>query len=157
MLDQATLHRRASRVLPASLRTRGLLTEAQSTADLAELLLPLWHRPRGSLWFRLDEVIAQRLRDDPLACLREAPVARAGLARHAPPRTYEAWQPVASTPQAIYAARSQDQHACLWLLPAAALLIYAWDDAPCATVHACSTRTPSRRFEVLPSSPGWTM
>ncbi|HVK50845.1 MAG TPA: hypothetical protein VM469_03795 [Pseudoxanthomonas sp.] len=129
MLDQATLHRRASRVLPANLRTRGVVIEAESMADLAELLLPLRHRPRGSLCFRLDEATAQRLREDPEASLREAPIARAGLARHARPMSYGQWTPVASTPQPIYAARSQDQHACLWLLPMAALLIYAWDDA----------------------------
>lgn len=157
MLDQDTLHRRASRVLPASLRTRGLLTEAQSTPELAELLLPLWHRPRGSLWFRLDEEVAGRLRDASVDQLREPLVARAGLARHAAPMTYEGWTPVASTPQPIYAARSRDQHACLWLLPMAALLVYAWDDTPCAKVRACTTHLPSRPITVPPSSLGWTM
>jgi hypothetical protein len=157
MLDQATLHRRACRVLPANLGTRGLLTQAQSTAELAGLLLPLWHRPRGSLGFRLDEATTRRWLEDPQSNLREPPVARAGLARHARPLAYEAWTPVASMPQPIYVARTRDQHACLWLLPMAALVIYAWDDGPCATVRACPLPIPSRPIAAPTSSPGWTM
>lgn len=129
MLDIPTLHRRASRVLPASLRTRGVLNPACTPRELAALLLPLQHRHRGSLWFRLAEDTTQRLCEDTEAGLRDAQVARAGLARHAEPMQYQRWQVVATAPHPIYRTCSRDRRACLWLLPTQALLVYAWDDA----------------------------
>ena len=128
MLDLPTLHRRASRVLPASLRTRGVLTQSESPRDLAALLLPLRHTPRGSVWFRLEDATARAWREDPAHCLDSNVVARAGLGRHASPMRYRDWDVVAAAPSAIYRAQSRDRRARLWVLPAQGLVVYDWDD-----------------------------
>ena len=53
MIDPATLHRRARRVLPEKIGTDAVIVEAMDDATLTMLLAPLAHRRRGCLLFRL--------------------------------------------------------------------------------------------------------
>ena len=53
MIDPATLHRRARRVLPEKIGTDAVIVEAMDDATLTMLLFPLAHRRRGCLLFRL--------------------------------------------------------------------------------------------------------
>ncbi|WP_454259592.1 hypothetical protein [Pseudoxanthomonas mexicana] len=52
MIDPATLHRRARRVLPEKIGTDAVIVEAMDDATLTMLLAPLAHRRRGCLLFR---------------------------------------------------------------------------------------------------------
>lgn len=144
MIDLPTLHRRASRVLPANLQTRAVLTGARSLGEMAQLLLPLWRQRRGSVWFRLDEATARELCEHPEQGLRQARTARAALGRQTQPLQYARWRSVAAAPQPIYRTHTRDHRAWLWLLPQQGLLVYAWDDA---------AATPARRWSQAHANP----
>lgn len=128
MLDPATLHRLATRVLPSGLRTQQVIGMPADESALAALLLPLRHVHRGSLWFRLAEETRAALAADPLACLQEAVVAREGLGRRRARMAYAPWTAVTASPPPVYATHSIDERVRLWLIPATGVLVYAWDD-----------------------------
>ncbi|MBD9477991.1 hypothetical protein [Pseudoxanthomonas sp. PXM02] len=133
MLDLATLHRRARRVLPAQIDTRRVVLDAAGEAGLAALLLPLRHRHRGSIVFELSRGTLSALREGSLRFLQEARTAREGLGRRSAPLVYDAWQPVAARPATGFITTSRDRHACLRLDTRGGLAIYAWDDAASLT------------------------
>ncbi len=123
MLDLASLHRRASRVLPAALQTSGLLLREATSARIARLLLPLGHVRRGSLRFVLAGATVERVARSPIACLQQARQPRD------PARPgYGPWQAYGQGPGLRYVSQRLDGHAALCLLPARRLLVYAWDD-----------------------------
>jgi hypothetical protein len=133
MLDAATLHRRARRVLPDKIQTCGIVTDAVDPARLASLLLPLGHRRRGAILFELSSVTRSVLAARSLAFLQDALTAREGLARRAAPLAYHAWQAVSQGAFVGFRTTSRDGRASLWLAPCAGLAVYAWDDRGWAT------------------------
>lgn len=133
MLDLATLHRRARRVLPAQIDTCRVVLDATGEARLAALLLPLAHRHRGSIVFELSHGTLSALREGALGFLQEARTAREGLGRRSAPLVYDVWQAVAACPANGFITTSRDRHARLRLDISGGLVIYAWDDAPSIT------------------------
>lgn len=129
MLDLATLHRRARRVLPLQIDTCRVVLDAAGEAGLAGLLLPLRHRHRGSLMFELSRGTLAALRERSLIFLQDARTAREGLGRRHAPLSYDAWEPVAACPTTGFITTSRDRHASLRLDIRCGLAIYAWDDA----------------------------
>jgi hypothetical protein len=129
MLDLATVHRRARRVLPLQIGTCRVLLDAAGEAGLATLLLPLWHRHRGSIVFELSGDTRSALREQSLEFLQDARMAREGLGRRSAPLRYDAWEPVAACPASGFITTSRDRHACLRLDLRCGLAIYTWDDA----------------------------
>ncbi|MDR7069040.1 hypothetical protein J2X02_001891 [Pseudoxanthomonas japonensis] len=128
MLDLATVHRRARRVLPARIDTSRVVLATAGPARLAALLLPLGHRHRGTVLFELSPSTRQALDARALMFLQDACVAREGLGRHGLPLAYEAWRPMHSGEAVGFITRSRDGRACLQLDPAQGLALYAWDD-----------------------------
>jgi len=129
MLDLATLHRRARRVLPLQIDTCRVVLDAAGEAGLAALLLPLRHRHCGSIVFELSRDTVSVLRARSLAFLQDARTAREGLGRRSAPLAYDAWRPMAAHPASGFITTSRDRHACLRLDLRGGLAIYAWDDA----------------------------
>lgn len=128
MLDLATLHRRARRVLPLQIDTCRVVLDVAGEAGLTALLLPLRHRHRGTIAFELSSSTRQALDACPLVFLQDACVAREGLARHGAPLAYEAWQPLPQGSSNGFITRSRDGRVRLQLDPARGLALYAWDD-----------------------------
>lgn len=128
MLDLATLHRRACRVLPPQIDTCRIVLDVAGEAGLMALLLPLGHRHRGTILFELSSSTRQALGTCPLVLLQNACVAREGLARHGAPLAYEAWRPLPQGSSNGFITRSRDGRVRLQLDPAQGLALYAWDD-----------------------------
>ncbi|WAC64527.1 hypothetical protein OVA13_07160 [Pseudoxanthomonas sp. SL93] len=128
MLDVATLHRRARRVLPDKIQTRGVVIDAVDEKRLAALLLPLGRCRRGAILFELSSATLSALATRSLAFLQDALTAREGLARQAAPLAYHAWQAVSQGAFEGFRTTSRDGRASLWLAPCAGLAMYAWDD-----------------------------
>jgi hypothetical protein len=128
MLDLATLHRRARRVLPHQIDTCRVVLDAAGEAGLAGLLLPLRHRHCGSIVFELSRGTLSALRERSLTFLQDARTAREGLGRRRAPLSYDAWEPMAACPASGFVTTSRDRHACLRLDTRCGLAIYAWDD-----------------------------
>lgn len=128
MLDLATLHRRARRVLPLQIDTCRVVLGAAGEAGLATLLLPLGHRRHGSIAFELSGHTLSALRERSLEFLQEARTAREGLGRRSEPLRYDAWEPVGACPVNRFVTTSRDRRACLRLDTNGGLAIYAWDD-----------------------------
>ena len=133
MLDLATVHRRACRVLPLQIGTCRVLLDAAGEAGLATLLLPLRHRHRGSIVFELSGDTRSALREQSLEFLQDARMAREGFGRRSAPLHYDAWAPVAGCPANGFITTSRDRRACLRLDAYCGLAIYAWDDAASIT------------------------
>jgi len=128
MLDLATLHRRACRVLPDKIETDAVLLDDTDDRQLAALLLPLSHRQRGCLVFRLSSWTLRALTSRAALHLQDACQAREGLGRRTRPLTYAAWTQEGTGPALRFHTYSEDGHAGLCLLPAAASAVYVWDD-----------------------------
>lgn len=128
MLDYATLHRRACRVLPRQLDTCRVVLDATGEAGLAALLLPLRHRHRGSIVFELSCETLAALGGRALQFLQEVRMAREGLGRRSAPLSYDAWQPVSACPMSGFTTDSRDRHVRLRLDLRRGVVIYAWDD-----------------------------
>lgn len=133
MLDLATVHRRARRVLPLQIETRRVVLDAAGEEALASLLLPMGHRQRGSIVFELSDDTLCALKARSLTFLQDARTAREGLGRRSVPMAYDAWQPVVAYPARGFVTTSHDRHACLRLDLRGGLAIYAWDDAASIT------------------------
>ncbi len=133
MLDLATLHRRACRVLPLQIGTCRVVLDAAGEEALASLLLPMGHRHRGDIVFELSGDTLSALRARSLGFLQDARTAREGLGRRRAPVVYDAWQPVAACRATGFITTSRDRHACLRLDMRGGLAIYAWDDAASIT------------------------
>lgn len=128
MIDPATLHRRARRVLPEKIGTDAVIVEAMDDATLTMLLAPLAHRRRGCLLFRLSSQTIAALVARAAGYLQDARQAREGLGRWTRPLTYTAWRSQGQGASQRFDARSDDGRAALCLLPAAACAVYVWDD-----------------------------
>ena len=128
MLDLATLHRRACRVLPPRIDTCRVVLDVAGEAGLTALLLPLRHRHRGTIAFELSSSTRQALDACPLVFLQDACVAREGLARHGAPLAYEPWRPLPQGSSNGFITRSRDGRVRLQLDPARGLALYAWED-----------------------------
>ncbi|MEL1264988.1 hypothetical protein [Pseudoxanthomonas putridarboris] len=128
MLDVATLHRRACRVLPEKIQTCGVLAGAMDEPRLAVLLLPLARRRQGGIAYRLAAATLAALAADPLAYLQDAYRAREGLGRRIAPLLYGAWRQVGHGGMACFHTVSRDGRASLALLPARKRAVYAWND-----------------------------
>jgi hypothetical protein len=128
MLDLATLHRRACRVLPDKIDTDAVLLDAADDRQLAALLLPFSHRRRGCLVFRLSATTLRSLASRAALYLQDACRAREGLGRRTRPLTYAAWTQEGPGPASRFRTYSVDGRADLCLLPAAASAVYVWDD-----------------------------
>lgn len=128
MLDVDSLHRRACRVLPDKIGTDAVLLDGADDRRLAALLLPLSHRRQGSLVFRLSSTTLRSLASRAAQYLQDACRAREGLGRRARPLTYAAWKQEGTGPASRFRTCSMDGRAGLCLLPAAASVVYVWDD-----------------------------
>ena len=128
MIDPATLHRRARRVLPEKIGTDAVIVEAMDDATLTMLLAPLAHRRRGCLLFRLSSQTIAALVARAAGYLQDARQAREGLGRWTRPLTYTAWRSQGQGASQLFDTRSDDGRAALCLLPAAACAVYVWDD-----------------------------
>lgn len=128
MLDPDTLHRRARRVLPDKIETREVVIDAVDENRLAALLLPLRHRHRGAILFRLAPATLAALASRSLSFLQDARRAREGLGRRSAPLAYGAWTRVSDGNAACFRTASRDGRASLTLVPVAGLAVYAWDD-----------------------------
>ena len=142
MVDAHALHRRAARVLPEVIQTSGVHPEPTRQEELAAMLFPLRHRPSGTIMFRLSRETRQAMGDTPLAYLRNATQARAGLGRLRPPFEYLAWKTACiplPAPESrlagdgevslrVFFTRKKDGKAWLVVVPAEGWLVYAWRD-----------------------------
>ena len=128
MIDPATLHRRARRVLPEKIGTDAVIVEAMDDATLTMLLAPLAHRRRGCLLFRLSSQTIAALVARAAGYLQDARQAREGLGRWTRPLTYTEWRSQGLGASQRFDTRSDDGRAALCLLPAAACAMYVWDD-----------------------------
>lgn len=133
MLDLASLHRRARRVLPPPVESSEVVVDACDASTLCALLLPLRHRRQGRIVFRLAPDTVRGLGRKPLDYLQDAVRAREGLGRRRTPMRYTAWRQGGGDGGACFYAYSLDGRAALVLLPASAMAIYAWDDRGIAT------------------------
>ena len=114
MIDPATLHRRARRVLPEKIGTDAVIVEAMDDATLTMLLAPLAHRRRGCLLFRLSSQTIAALVARAAGYLQDARQAREGLGRWTRPLTYTAWRRP-TRPSRITAGKrpSRFSHECI--------------------------------------------
>ena len=125
MLDLASLHRHASRVLPAALQTTGVLLRDATPARIAGLLLPLRHVRRGSLRFVLAGSTMARLANAPSASLQQARQPRDPACPG-----YGPWRVHGEGRGVRYVSQRLDGRAVLCVIPARQLLVYAWHDRP---------------------------
>lgn len=130
MLDVATVHKRARRVLPEVLATSGVLLEDRSPGGLAALLFPLRRKSSGSVAFRLSIDTAAALQADPWNFLASAIEARETLGRHGSRPTYRPWRAVRTTnaDAVAYFTSTIDGRASLAVIPSERLAIYLWRD-----------------------------
>ena len=106
MLDLATLHRRASKVLPEVIQTSGVVAADKDPHALAALLFPLRRKSGGSLRFQLSAATLKAMATVPLAYLENATHARQGLGRRQAPSPYRPWRKALAPGRAVPHARS---------------------------------------------------
>ena len=148
MIGLHTLHRRAARVLPAALRTSGLLLPPLSRWELFALALPLRHRHSGVIRFRLDPATALAMRESPRAWFGMATRAREGIGRRAEALAYRPWRSLRvvlsaramlqigdapgdmrqDEPVEVHVTHSVDGRARLLVIPSLRLAMYSWRD-----------------------------
>lgn len=138
MLDVATVHRRARRVLPAQVHTRGVVLYACDAPTLCALLMPLAHRRSGRIVFRLEDDTLHALASRPMALLHAATQAREGLHPRVAPFEYAPWCAMQHDGAACFLTARRDGRATLALWPAQQQAVYAWNDRGVvpATPHA---------------------
>ena len=143
MLDLATLHRRASKVLPEVIQTSGVVAADKDPHALAALLFPLRRKSSGSLRFQLSAATLKAMATEPLAYLENATRARQGLGRRQAPFTYRPWRralvPGMAVPHArngkegtgscvVYFTSKSDGKALLMVIPELRMAVYLWND-----------------------------
>ena len=169
MLDLATLHRRASKVLPEVIQTSGVVQAAHDPRALAALLFPLRRKSNGSLRFQLSATTLQAMATDPLVYLEQATQARQGLGRRQAPFTYRHWRKALVPGMAISPARNEKEgtgycvvyftsksagKALLLVIPDLRLAIYLWNDHDAAGHDALTTLGGLKVFRHLAPADG---